>query len=236
MSNKEDSKNILNEDEINMLSEQYKKTGVDLLVDSSFVSYERLPMLEVVMDRLIASMSNSLRSFTTDVADTTLDHTNSIRFGDFIKNIDDSTMLSIFKTDPWGKHGLICINKDLSYMLIDILLGGRKSESFSDVESKNYTSIEQNLIERFVKIILNDFSEAFSPICSVDFLLKRTETNPKFATIVTPNDTCILNRIKIEIGEKSGNLDILIPLSTLEPVRENLLQTFMGEKFGQDRS
>lgn len=34
--------------------------------------------------------------------------------------------------------------------------------------------------------------------------------------------------------DRGGRLDLLIPYATLEPVRELLLQRFMGEKFGRD--
>ena len=34
--------------------------------------------------------------------------------------------------------------------------------------------------------------------------------------------------------DRGGRLDLLLPYATLEPVREVLLQMFMGEKFGRD--
>ena len=60
------------------------------------------------------------------------------------------------------------------------------------------------------------------------------ETNPRFATIVRPVNACILARLRIEMEGRGGNLEFLIPYSTLEPVRNKLLQMVMGEKFGND--
>ena len=34
--------------------------------------------------------------------------------------------------------------------------------------------------------------------------------------------------------DRGGRVDLLLPYATLEPVRELLLQMFMGEKFGRD--
>jgi flagellar motor switch protein FliM len=34
--------------------------------------------------------------------------------------------------------------------------------------------------------------------------------------------------------DRGGKLELLLPYATLEPVRELLLQQFMGEKFGRD--
>ena len=35
--------------------------------------------------------------------------------------------------------------------------------------------------------------------------------------------------------DRGGSIEMLLPYATLEPVRELLLQQFMGEKFGRDR-
>ena len=38
----------------------------------------------------------------------------------------------------------------------------------------------------------------------------------------------------MEMEDRGGTFDIVIPYATLEPVREKLLQMFVGEKLGQD--
>ena len=38
----------------------------------------------------------------------------------------------------------------------------------------------------------------------------------------------------LRVGDRGGRVEILIPYATLEPIRELLLQMFMGEKFGRD--
>ena len=74
-----DSK-ILNQEEIDTLfgytpdqdTEGYTlKTGVQAILNSSMVSYERLPMLDIVFDRLIRMMATSLRNFTQDNVEAT---------------------------------------------------------------------------------------------------------------------------------------------------------------------
>ena len=45
------------------------KSGIQAILNSALVSYERLPMLEVVFDRLVRMMSTSLRNFTSDNVD-----------------------------------------------------------------------------------------------------------------------------------------------------------------------
>ena len=62
---------ILNQDEIDGLLgfsladiSLNDNSGIRAIIDSAMVSYERLPMLEIVFDRLVRLMTTSLRNFT----------------------------------------------------------------------------------------------------------------------------------------------------------------------------
>jgi flagellar motor switch protein FliM len=85
-----------------------------------------------------------------------------------------------------------------------------------------------------IQVSLSDLSSAFDPLSPVSFALDRMETNPRFATITQGGNACVLARLRVDMGERGGRVEILIPYATLEPIRELLLQMFMGEKFGRD--
>jgi flagellar motor switch protein FliM len=143
-------------------------------------------------------------------------------------------MLSIFKAEEWDDRGLMVIDSALIYSIVDVLLGGRRGTSALRVEGRPYTTIETRLIERMANVVLNDLSAAFDPLSPVSFRMDRIETNPRFATITQSNNAGVLARLRIDMGDRSGRIEIMIPYATLEPVREILLQMFMGEKFGRD--
>jgi flagellar motor switch protein FliM len=85
-----------------------------------------------------------------------------------------------------------------------------------------------------VEVILEDMHRAFEPLTEVNFKLERLETNPRFATISRPANAAILIELRLEMDERGGKLEILLPYATIEPIRDQLLQMFMGEKFGRD--
>lgn len=212
----------------------HNKTGIMELINSALVNYERLPMLDVVFDRLVRLMSTSLRNLTSDNVEVSLDHISSVRFGDYLNSIPLPAMLSIFKAEEWDDRGMMVVDSALIYSIVDVLLGGRRGTSALRVEGRPYTTIETKLIERMVHVILNDLSAAFDPLSPVSFRMERIETNPRFATITQSNNAGVLARLRIDMGDRSGRVEIMIPYATLEPVREILLQMFMGEKFGRD--
>ena len=235
------STRVLNQDEIDSLlgfddehDEGTEKSGIQAILNSGLVSYERLPMLEVVFDRLVRLMSTSLRNFTSDNVEVSLDNIVSSRFGDYLNSIPLPAMLSVFKAEEWDNHGLITVDSSLIYSIVDVLLGGRRGTAAMRIEGRPYTTIERNLVERMVHVMLADLSAAFEPLSPVNFRFDRLETNPRFATISRPSNAAIVAKLRIDMEDRGGRLELLIPYATLEPVRELLLQMFMGEKFGRD--
>ena len=211
-----------------------ESTGIEAILSSALVSYERLPMLEVVFDRFVRLMSTSLRNFTSDNVETSLDNITSIRFGDYLNSIPLPAMLCVFKAEEWDNFGIISVDSSLIYSIVDVLLGGRRGTAAMRIEGRPYTTIERSLVERMLNVILGDLSAAFEPLSPVTFSFDRLETNPRFATITRPSNAAIVARLRIDMEDRGGQIELMLPYATLEPVRELLLQMFMGEKLGGD--
>jgi flagellar motor switch protein FliM len=209
-------------------------SGIRAIIDSAMVSYERLPMLEIVFDRLVRLMTTSLRNFTSDNVEVSLDRITSVRFGDYLNSIPLPAILAVFKAEEWDNFGLITVNSSLIYSIIDVLLGGRRGQTAIRVEGRPYTTIESNLVKRMIEVVLADAELAFKPLSPVKFNIDRLETNPRFAAISRPANAAILVRLRIDMEDRGGNVELLLPYATIEPIRDVLLQMFMGEKFGRD--
>ncbi len=232
---------VLNQDEIDSLlgfdasvGSNVELTGVQALINSALVSYERLPMLEIVFDRLVRLATTSLRNFTSDNVEVTMDSISSVRFGDYLNSIPLPAILSVIKAEEWENYGLLTVDSSLIYSMIDVLLGGRRVGGNIRVEGRPYTTIEMALARRMIEVILDDTHRAFEPVTQVNFKLERMETNPRFAAISRPGNAAILIELRIEMDDRGGKIEILLPYATIEPIREQLLQMFMGEKFGRD--
>ena len=209
-------------------------SGIRAIIDSAMVSYERLPMLEIVFDRLVRLLTTSLRNFTSDTVEVSLDRITSVRFGDYLNSIPLPAILAVFKAEEWENFGLITVNSNLIYSIIDVLLGGRRGSGAIRVEGRPYTTIEANLVKRMLEVVLADAELAFKPLSPVKFNIDRLETNPRFAAITRPANAAILVRLRIDMEDRGGTAELLLPYATIEPIRGVLLQMFMGEKFGRD--
>src|SRR6201986_2482505 len=232
---------ILNQEEIDSLlgfdvnnDQMQDKSGVRAIINSALVSYERLPMLEIVFDRLVRLATTSLRNFTSDNVEVSLESISSVRFGDYLNSIPLPAILGVIRAEEWDNFGLLTVDSGLIYSMIDVLLGGRRQGGMVRVEGRPYTTIEMTLARRMIEVVLEDTHRAFEPVTPVHFKVERLETNPRFAAISRPANAAILIELRIEMDDRGGKVEILLPYATIEPIREQMLQMYMGEKFGRD--
>ncbi len=232
---------ILNQDEIGSLlgfvpnvGGVAEVTGVQALINLALVSYVRLPMLEVVFDRLVRLSTTSLRNFTSDNVEVALESISSVRFGDYLNSIPRSAILTVIKAEEWDNFGLLMVDSSLVFSMIDVLLGGRRVDQATRIEGRPYTTIELALARRMIEVILDDTHRAFEPVSEVNFTLERLATDPRFAAISRPANAAILIELRIEMNDRGGKIEFLLPYATIEPIREQLLQMYMGEKYGRN--
>ncbi len=237
----EEDGRVLNQDEIDLLlgfdaKEEARdaNTGLSAILGKSRMAYEKLPMLEVVFDRMVRVLSTSLRNFTSDNVDVSIDSMVSLRFDEYLNSVPLPALLVVFRAAEWENFGLAMVDSSLVYSMVDVLLGGRRSGKSVRVEGRPYTTIEQDIVKSLIDIVLADMSQSFDPISPVTFQYERTENNPRFATITRPNNAALLVKLRVDMDDRGGLIHILLPHETLEPIRDLLSQIFMGEKFGQD--
>ncbi|MET0155792.1 MAG: flagellar motor switch protein FliM [Rickettsiales bacterium] len=232
--------NALTQDEIDSLlgfENEFtpdEKTGLEMMLEKAIMSYERLPMLEIIFDRFVRMLSTSLRNFTSENVDVDIQAITSMRFGEYVNSIPMPAVMSIFKAVEWENLGVVTFNGSLVYSLVDVLFGGRRVNKPIRIEGRPYTTIERNIVTHVTRIVLMDMADAFDPLSPTTLQFERLETNPRFATIVHPSDTVIIVKLRVDMEDRGGGAEIVLPLVTLEPIKPLLSQTFLGENAEKD--
>lgn len=140
-------------------------------------------------------------------------------YEEFIRSVPAMTILNVFEAHPLEGRILIEINPNISYAMLDRLLGGR-GESVNKVE--NLTEIETVLMKQLFENSLETFREAWQSIIELEPEMLEFEVNPQFLQLVSPNETVVVVSLTITIGETSGMINICIPHVVLEPIIPNL--------------
>ncbi|WP_448204436.1 FliM/FliN family flagellar motor switch protein [Azospirillum sp. sgz302134] len=209
--------------------------GLAAMLSTTVVVHDRLPMLEVAMDRFVRILSTTLRETLGRTAEVGLTALRSVRFGDWIEAVPGrEPLLAVFRADPWDNHALFALHRDLLDGIGEILLGGNRETAGLRVAGRPLTGIDRAFADRMAQAALADLSTAFAPIDAVSFPLDRLEDNPRFAIITRLHNACFLADLTVAMDGRSGRLELLIPYATLEPVRPSLRRMYMGERFGKD--
>ena len=64
-----------------------------------------------------------------------------------------------------------------------------------------------------IEVILADAELAFKPLSPVKFNIDRLETNPRFAAIARPANAAILVKLRIDMEDRGGRIELLLPRS-----------------------
>ena len=215
----------------------HSASGIKAVLERSLQSYDKLPMLEIIFEKFVRQLSTALRNLTSESVNISILEFNSLRFGNYFCTLTNNFSIAIFRAVEWENFGLIILENKMIFSFVDLLLGGKKNTiHITDQENdKVLTSIEQGIARQFTEIVLNELSQAFDQISPTTFNFERLESNPNFVTISRPGDAIIVLKLSIEIDEQIKTMDIMIPYKTIEPIKEQMQQVFLGDKFGNDQ-
>jgi flagellar motor switch protein FliM len=208
--------------------------GIKAMLDKALESYDKLPMLEIVFERFSRLLTTSLRNLTSETVEIKTNSFSSLRFSSYYDAIKPPISIVVFKVIEWENLGLLVIDSSLVFSLVDLLFGGKKNAMPVRIEERSHTYIEQGLIKQIAEVILSELSSSFDPMSPATCVFERLESNPNFAAISRPGDAVIVLKMHIDLDNRGGAVDLIIPYATLEPIKDLLQQVFLGEKFGND--
>jgi flagellar motor switch protein FliM len=188
----------------------------------------RMPTYDVINERFAREFRNSISNLLRTNADISTEALDTLKFSEFGRSLPVPTSLHVFRMEPFRGHGLVVLESQLVFNLIDTFFGG-KGTGKARVEGREFTTIEDVMIRKVVIACLKDLENAWAPIEEVKTSLSRSEVNPQFAAIVMPTDLVIVSRFEIELEQSAGTLIVCIPYSMIEPIRSKLVAGFQAE-------
>ncbi len=188
----------------------------------------RMPTFDVINERLSREVRATLSSLLQTNVDVSANPFDSLKFSEFIRSLPVPTSLHVFKMEPLRGHGLVVFESQLVYNLIDTFFGG-EALGKARVEGREFTTIEEVMIQKAVVAVLKNIETSWVPIEPVKTSLVRSEMNPQFTAIVLPTDLVIVTRFEIELEQVAGNLVVCYPYSMIEPMRHKLASGVQAE-------
>jgi flagellar motor switch protein FliM len=194
----------------------------------------RMPTLDIIYERFIRlfrmSLSNSLRKIAT----ISIISTDLLKFGEFVNTLPIPSCMCIMRFESLRGPALLVFESKLAYALVDSFFGGT-DRPYSKVEGKEFTRIELSIMRKVMDLAIKDLEDAWVPVHKADIAFVRTEVNPQFVGVVPPSDVVVSTTFEIELESASGTIAMILPYSTIEPIKHKLGSSFQTEADRVDR-
>ena len=138
-------------------------------------------------------------------------------FGDYQKALPNPTSAALVTMEPLKGVSLLYLDLSLCYVFMQKLLGGSLD---AEGPLREFTEIERginaNLVDRFTEIV----RKAMANLTEITPRLVKLENNPGYLSGIAEGESLIILRFDITAMLAEGPVELAIPLSAFEPVRD----------------
>ena len=194
----------------------------------------RMPTMEVINERFARLLRVDLFNFMRKSPEISVGPVKVIKYGEFIRNLVVPTNLNIVQPKPLRGNSLIIFDPTLVFTVVDNMFGG-DSRFHTRVEGRDFTATEQRIILRMLAVVLDTYNKAWQPVYPLAMEFVRSEMHTQFAAIATPPEVVITTTFSIELGSAGGEIHVVMPYSTLEPIRDLLYNSTQGDSAEPDK-
>ncbi len=181
----------------------------------------RMPTLEMVNERLARYFRISLFNFLRRSAEISISGIQVLKFSEYIQSLFVPTNLNVIRFAPLRGRALIVMEPRLVFTAVDNFFGGG-GQFYNKVEGREFTPTEMRVIRLIIDLLFKDLKEAWKPVMDLEFEYMGSEVNPQFANIVSPSEIVVVSTIHVELEGGGGDINIAMPYSMIEPIRDLL--------------
>jgi len=193
----------------------------------------RMPTLELINERFARHLRISLFNMLRKTAEVSINGVQMMKFGEYQNTLYVPTSLNMVRFRPLKGTALITMEARLVFILVENFFGG-DGRFHAKIEGREFTPTERRIIQLLLKIVFEDYKEAWSPVMGVEFEYLDSEVNPSMANIVSPTEVIVVSSFHIEVDGGGGDFHVVMPYSMVEPIRELLDAGVQSDKMETD--
>lgn len=196
------------------------------LVSYDFVNHERavrgkMYTLDMVNEKFCRLIRVSMFNLMRKAVDIVPEGVTTMKYEAFLRNLTVPSSLNIFQLPPLRGQGVLVIDPNLVYIIVDNYFGG-DGRFHTRVEGKDFTNVEQSVIKKVVDIIFHEMTEVWKPVHPIEFKFTRAEMNPQFINIISHGEQVVIITFRMEVESNSNKFFFCIPYSSFDPINAKL--------------
>jgi flagellar motor switch protein FliM len=194
----------------------------------------RMPTMEIINERFARLLRIALYNFIHRSAEVSVGPVRVLKFSEFIRNLPVPANLNLVQVKPLRGNSLFIFDPNLVFLVVDSLFGG-DGRFHTRVEGREFTQTEHRIIQQLLSVVFETYGKSWEAVYKLEFEFIRSEVNPQFANIATPNEVVVVTTFEIEFNGVGGSLHVCMPYSMIEPIRELLYSTMQGDHVVADK-
>jgi flagellar motor switch protein FliM len=194
----------------------------------------RMPTLEIINERFARNWRIALFNFMRRNAEISVGPVKLQKYSEFIRHLVVPTSLNLVQVKPLRGTALFVFDPNLIFLIVDNLFGG-DGRFHTRVEGRDFTQVEQRIIQRLLNLVFEHYGTAWQPVYPIEFEYLRAEMHTEFANVATPNEVVVSTSFHVEFGNNGGDIHICMPYTMIEPIRDLLSSSIQGETLEVDK-
>jgi len=192
----------------------------------------RMPTLEMINERFARLFRTAIYNLLRRTAVVSPGTLQFVKFSDYVNRLKLPTSLNLCQFSPLRGTGLLVLDPNLVFALVDIFFGGKGRHA--KIEGREFTAIENDIVSKLLVSACENLREAWSHVLPLKLQVTGSEINPHFANIAAPTEIVVVSNFQIELEDKGGDFQIAMPYSMIEPLREVLESGMQSDRAEHD--
>ncbi|HUJ22468.1 MAG TPA: flagellar motor switch protein FliM [Bryobacteraceae bacterium] len=192
------------------------------------IAKSQLRAIHLLHDTFVRNLGASLSAYLRSYLSVNLVSVEQLSYAEFLEGLPSPTCITSLGLLPYEGNAVLELNPSIIFPVLEILLGGNgKSPA---VVQREITEIEQKLLDGLFRIILQDLTEAWKTVTSIDFKIEAMEKEPQLLQILAPNEAVVAVGVEMRVGEATGMMNMAMPAITIKMMRQKFEQQWSVRK------
>jgi flagellar motor switch protein FliM len=188
------------------------------------ISKEQIRSMRTIHENFARLFATFLSTNMRALVDVNVISIDQVTYSEYTMSLSMPSSLYLLKFKDIEGKAVVEISPQLLLFIVDRLLGGSGE---TEIEVREITLIEQNIVQRIISNLISTLNEVWSQVFELNSEFDSFETDPQFVQIARSSETIAIIFFEVKVRGAVYPMNIGFPYFVLEPILQKLSsQTF----------
>ena len=183
------------------------------------ISKDQIRSLRTIHENFSRLLATYLSTVLRAMVDVNLLSIDQVTYSEYTMSLSTPASIYVLHSDALDGKIIMELSPTLLLFLVDRLLGGTGE---TQVEPRDITIIEQNVVRNIINNIIEILNEVWSQAVGLKCKLYSFEADPQFVQIGRSSDTIAVIFLEVKVKNFSYQMNVCLPYYILEPILPRL--------------